>query len=316
MKRSILYLAMFTLVFSVARNAIAEIAEVKIENNDDKKVLDTVSDTAVTVKSKVVENAKEIGDAIDVDSIVTDSKEFGKKVLDDTKELREKISDKASKGKDEFLDDAKELKEKILENNSDIKEKAKNNFDRINEKVKEEFKVIKEQIKDTSNKFNNNTNVQYDWEDSELKVKREKLISDYKQAMTNEALVDVLRSKSLDARIDSRGIIINLENALFDFNSAELSKDALPHIKEISKLLQSLPDRNVSVEGHTDSVGTVMFNHKLSEGRAKSVVKELVKNGVSRSRLEFKGYGESDPVATNRTEEGRNRNRRVELVIK
>ena len=316
MKRSILYLAIFTLVFSVARNAIAEIAEVKIENNDDKKVLDTVSDTAVTVKSKVVENANEIGDAIDVDSIVTDSKEFGKKVLDDTKELREKISDKASKGKDQFLDDAKELKEKILENNSDIKEKAKNNFDRINEKVKEEFKVIKEQIKDTSNKFNNNTNVQYDWEDSELKVKREKLISDYKQAMTNEALVDVLRSKSLDARFDSRGIIINLENALFDFNSAELSKDALPHIKEISKLLQSLPDRNVSVEGHTDSVGTVMFNHKLSEGRAKSVVKELVKNGVSRSRLEFKGYGESDPVATNRTEEGRNRNRRVELVIK
>ena len=316
MKRSILYLAIFTLVFSVARNAIAEIAEVKIENNDDKKVLDTVSDTAVTVKSKVVENANEIGDAIDVDSIVTDSKEFGKKVLDDTKELREKISDKASKGKDQFLDDAKELKEKILENNSDIKEKAKNNFDRINEKVKEELKVIKEQIKDTSNKFNNKTNVQYDWEDSELKVKREKLISDYKQAMTNEALVDVLRSKSLDARIDSRGIIINLENALFDFNSAELSKDALPHIKEISKLLQSLPDRNVSVEGHTDSVGTVMFNHKLSEGRAKSVVKELVKNGVSRSRLEFKGYGESDPVATNRTEEGRNRNRRVELVIK
>ena len=316
MKRSILYLAIFTLVFSVARNAIAEIAEVKIENNDDKKVLDTVSDTAVTVKSKVVENANAIGDAIDVDSIVTDSKEFGKKVLDDTKELREKISDKASKGKDQFLDDAKELKEKILENNSDIKEKAKNNFDRINEKVKEELKVIKEQIKDTSNKFNNNTNVQYDWEDSELKVKREKLISDYKQAMTNEALVDVLRSKSLDARIDSRGIIINLENALFDFNSAELSKDALPHIKEISKLLQSLPDRNVSVEGHTDSVGTVMFNHKLSEGRAKSVVKELVKNGVSRSRLEFKGYGESDPVATNRTEEGRNRNRRVELVIK
>ncbi len=316
MKRSILYLAIFTLVFSVARNAIAEIAEVKIENNDDKKVLDTVSDTAVTVKSKVVENANEIGDAIDVDSIVTDSKEFGKKVLDDTKELREKISDKASKGKDQFLDDAKELKEKILENNSDIKEKAKNNFDRINEKVKEELKVIKEQIKDTSNKFNNNTNVQYDWEDSDLKVKREKLISDYKQAMTNEALVDVLRSKSLDARIDSRGIIINLENALFDFNSAELSKDALPHIKEISKLLQSLPDRNVSVEGHTDSVGTVMFNHKLSEGRAKSVVKELVKNGVSRSRLEFKGYGESDPVATNRTEEGRNRNRRVELVIK
>ena len=307
MKRSILYLAIFTLVFSVARNAIAEIAEVKIENNDDKKVLDTVSDTAVTVKSKVVENANEIGDAIDVDSIVTDSKEFGKKVLDDTKELREKISDKASKGKDQFLDDAKELKEKILENNSDIKEKAKNNFDRINEKVKEELKVIKEQIKDTSNKFNNNTNVQYDWEDSELKVKREKLISDYKQAMTNEALV---------ARIDSRGIIINLENALFDFNSAELSKDALPHIKEISKLLQSLPDRNVSVEGHTDSVGTVMFNHKLSEGRAKSVVKELVKNGVSRSRLEFKGYGESDPVATNRTEEGRNRNRRVELVIR
>ena len=135
MKRSILYLAIFTLVFSVARNAIAEIAEVKIENNDDKKVLDTVSDTAVTVKSKVVENANEIGDAIDVDSIVTDSKEFGKKVLDDTKELREKISDKASKGKDQFLDDAKELKEKILENNSDIKEKAKNNFDRINEKV-------------------------------------------------------------------------------------------------------------------------------------------------------------------------------------
>ncbi len=145
--------------------------------------------------------------------------------------------------------------------------------------------------------------------------KRQKFISKYNKDYENERQVEILRQKAIDARVDKRGIIINLEDALFAFNSATLTLNARKVMKEISDYFQTIPNDLISVEGHTDSVGTVIYNQRLSEQRARNVVEELVKNGVSRSRLKAKGFGESDPIATNRTEGGRARNRRVELVF-
>lgn len=152
-------------------------------------------------------------------------------------------------------------------------------------------------------------------EDKVEEKKRENFIGKYNEDYDRSQQVEALRAKAIDARVDKRGVIINLSDALFGFNSAELTVEAKLVITEIAKFFQTVSNDSILVEGHTDSVGTVMYNQKLSEQRARNVVDELVKNGVSRSRLKAKGFGESDPVATNRTEEGRLQNRRVELVF-
>ena len=86
-------------------------------------------------------------------------------------------------------------------------------------------------------------------------------------------------------------------------------------LKEVSKLLSSDPGLKLLVVGHTDSVGVLEANMKLSQARAEAVVQALVRNyGVAGTRLKAQGAGPIAPVATNRTEEGRAKNRRVELV--
>jgi outer membrane protein OmpA-like peptidoglycan-associated protein len=79
-------------------------------------------------------------------------------------------------------------------------------------------------------------------------------------------------------------------------------------------LLQSSPELKVEVCGHTDNVGPAASNQKLSEARARSVVAAPAGKGIASDRLTAKGYGQTSPVADNRTEEGRAKNRRVELV--
>ena len=82
------------------------------------------------------------------------------------------------------------------------------------------------------------------------------------------------------------------------------------------ELLQNNPTLSVELGGHTDNTGTAEANKKLSEARAKAVYGYLVSNSIVASRLSFQGYGESRPVATNDTPEGRAENRRVEMTIK
>ena len=74
-------------------------------------------------------------------------------------------------------------------------------------------------------------------------------------------------------------------------------------------------ERKILVEGHTDSVGTVNYNLRLSENRARSVADQLVNSGVPRRSVSTRGFGEGDPIASNRAESGRKRNRRVEVII-
>jgi outer membrane protein OmpA-like peptidoglycan-associated protein len=99
----------------------------------------------------------------------------------------------------------------------------------------------------------------------------------------------------------------------FDFNKATLRPDSEPTLEKVLELLQSRPDLKLEVQGHTDNVGSDDYNLKLSDARAASVVAWLVSKGIAADRLTAQGYGSKVPIADNGSDEGRARNRRVEL---
>ena len=105
-----------------------------------------------------------------------------------------------------------------------------------------------------------------------------------------------------------------LYGLLFDTNSADIRPESIPVLKEVLVLLNSHPDWRLTIEGHTDAVGSDEHNQVLSQQRAESVKAYLTAAGVDGGRLETVGFGESHPVDDNETELGRARNRRVELV--
>jgi OmpA-OmpF porin, OOP family len=100
----------------------------------------------------------------------------------------------------------------------------------------------------------------------------------------------------------------------FDTAKATIKADSTAQVDEIASLLKANPKLKLSVEGHTDNTGTPEGNRKLSDERAKAVKTALVAKGIEAARLQSKGFGQDKPVADNRTEEGRAKNRRVELV--
>jgi OOP family OmpA-OmpF porin len=108
----------------------------------------------------------------------------------------------------------------------------------------------------------------------------------------------------------------------FDFNKSNIKREFEPVLDEAARILQENPAVRVSVEGHTDSIGSEAYNQRLSERRANAVKRYLVAHGVAADRLEAVGKGESQPVAPNRTPdgkdnpEGRAMNRRVELKVR
>ncbi len=103
----------------------------------------------------------------------------------------------------------------------------------------------------------------------------------------------------------------------FALNSAKIQDSFVPGIKDVADFMQQYPDTSVTVEGHTDSTGDAGYNQMLSEKRAKAVADRLVnKYGIAASRVQAVGHGESRPVASNATREGRAQNRRVVAVIK
>jgi OOP family OmpA-OmpF porin len=108
---------------------------------------------------------------------------------------------------------------------------------------------------------------------------------------------------------------IVLRGVNFDFDKATIRPDAKVILDEAAAILKRNPDVHVNVDGYTDSIGTKEYNQKLSERRAASVADYLSQQGVSRSNLTPRGFGEDNPVDSNKTKEGRAKNRRVELLV-
>ncbi|WKZ57265.1 MAG: OmpA family protein [Bdellovibrionota bacterium] len=132
----------------------------------------------------------------------------------------------------------------------------------------------------------------------------------------NRRLIEELRRRGSDVRSTDRGIVVNLPDILFEFGKARLTSSALGNVRDIAEVVRETdPARRIFVEGHTDSVGSISFNQRLSEDRAASVARELTSNGVQRNRIYVRGLGETDPIASNSSEQGRQRNRRVEVII-
>jgi len=122
-------------------------------------------------------------------------------------------------------------------------------------------------------------------------------------------------NKILQTQDSARGLIVNMSDVLFDFGQYSLKPGAREKLAKISGILLAHPELMVQVEGHTDSIGSEEFNQTLSEHRAGAVRDFLVGEGVVRDSVTAKGFGKTKPVATNDTAEGRQRNRRVELVV-
>ncbi len=106
-----------------------------------------------------------------------------------------------------------------------------------------------------------------------------------------------------------------LKNIYFDVDSYELNVRSASELANVIQVLRENPTITVEISGHTDSSGSTTYNQQLSEDRAKAVYEYLLRSEVEESRLEYKGYGDSTPIATNETEEGKQANRRIEFRI-
>ncbi|MBW1828971.1 MAG: OmpA family protein [Deltaproteobacteria bacterium] len=113
------------------------------------------------------------------------------------------------------------------------------------------------------------------------------------------------------ATVNKRGCWAFGGNVFFEVNKSDIRSDAHPLLNEAVKILKENSEVRVEIQGHTDSTGPEAYNQILSEKRAKAINAYLVKEGIDAERLEVKGYGESDPIASNDTAEGRQQNRRV-----
>jgi len=111
------------------------------------------------------------------------------------------------------------------------------------------------------------------------------------------------------------GAIFILKNIFFDYDKSILLQQSYNELHYLISILESHPTMRIEVGGHTDGQGSVDYNLRLSENRAKAVVDYLVSKGISPKRLQYKGYGKSMPIDSNATEDGRANNRRVEFKI-
>jgi outer membrane protein OmpA-like peptidoglycan-associated protein len=134
-----------------------------------------------------------------------------------------------------------------------------------------------------------------------------------KEAMRKQMLAQL--NQVLQTRETARGLIMNLSDVLFDFGKYTLKPDAREKLAKVSGILLSHPDMNLQVEGYTDNVGSEEFNQKLSEQRADGVRDYLVSQGIAADSVTAKGFGKTNPIASNDTAKGRQQNRRVEIVV-
>jgi outer membrane protein OmpA-like peptidoglycan-associated protein len=121
--------------------------------------------------------------------------------------------------------------------------------------------------------------------------------------------------KALAAQETARGTVLTLGDVLFDTGKARLKPGADSTLNRVSDYMRRYPNTRLRIEGHTDSQGSDSLNYELSQHRALAVSDALIARGVARERIETEGKGPSLPIASNDSAEGRQRNRRVEMVF-
>jgi OOP family OmpA-OmpF porin len=139
---------------------------------------------------------------------------------------------------------------------------------------------------------------------------------DYELTIVNKAPLErqlTFSAEEMQDEIDLEGRV-TLHGVNFDFDKATLQPGADAVLDEVVRLMRDNPDLQVEIEGHTDNIGSRDYNLDLSQRRAETVRGYLVRHGIAAERMTSRGYGFDRPVTSNETEEGRARNRRVELV--
>lgn len=121
--------------------------------------------------------------------------------------------------------------------------------------------------------------------------------------------------EEMQARSTQRGMVLTLQDVLFDFGKANLKPGAQRTVDRLASVLQQYPERRILIEGFTDNIGSNEANQKLSERRAEAFRQALIHRGLGADRVEVRGQGEAYPVASNNTAAGRTQNRRVEILF-
>jgi outer membrane protein OmpA-like peptidoglycan-associated protein/tetratricopeptide (TPR) repeat protein len=137
--------------------------------------------------------------------------------------------------------------------------------------------------------------------------------SDHVNIEKSEGFQEIIKDIQLKRIAVGSKVVLN--NIFFATGKATLKKESKTELENLLKLLNDAPTLKLEISGHTDNTGSDAVNQKLSERRAKAVVDYLVKNGISADRLTFKGYGSTEPVADNKTKDGRQKNRRTEFKV-
>ena len=147
---------------------------------------------------------------------------------------------------------------------------------------------------------------------SNANIERDRVLLEARTAEAEEAKRQL---QELNAKKTDRGLVITLGDILFRTNMAQLEPSGMRTVQKLATFLTQYPERTALIEGHTDSTGNDSYNQELSERRAYAVRLALINSGVSSDRIIARGYGESFPIANNDTLEGRQLNRRVEIIL-
>lgn len=151
---------------------------------------------------------------------------------------------------------------------------------------------------------------------------RERLSNATKEMQQQQVVPAALKSQNggaaqdgVQESQDGRGQVLTIGDVLFEFNTAELSPAGEKAIERIAGILQQYPDRNILIEGYTDNSGSAEVNRSISQRRAENVKRVLVELGAAEEKIGAIGLGEYYPIADNDSNEGRIKNRRVEVII-
>jgi outer membrane protein OmpA-like peptidoglycan-associated protein len=125
----------------------------------------------------------------------------------------------------------------------------------------------------------------------------------------------LLSSEFAKVKEEKRGLVVTLSDILFDVDKATIKPGSAKNLDYLAQILKEYPNRKIIIEGHTDSSGSEEHNQALSEERAFAVMGHLISRNIDPQMMDARGYGESKPVASNETPEGRQQNRRVDIII-